>query len=74
MEKLLFVSKNWPSDLRIGCESAFSLVKFIDIYGDLKEELEEFEGSFERDEVVDLWSSKNKCCWLEKGWKIIFVH
>ncbi len=32
------------------------LVEFIDIDGDLKEELEEFEGSFEKDEVVDLWS------------------
>ncbi len=56
MEKLVFVSKNWPSDLRISCESPFSLVEVIDIYWDLKEELEEFECSFERDEVVDLWS------------------
>ncbi len=41
---------------RIGCESPFSLVEYIEIYGDLKEELKEFEGSFERDEIVDLWS------------------
>ncbi len=56
MENLIkFVNKNWPSDSRIGCKSLFSLVKFIDIDGDL-EDLEEFEGFFEKDEVVDLWS------------------
>jgi len=53
LEKLVFVSKKWP-DLRIGYKSPFSLVEFIDIYRDLKEELEEFEGFFERDEIVDL--------------------
>ncbi len=55
LEKLVFVSKKCP-DLRIGYKSPFSLVEFIDIYRDLKEELEEFEGFFERDEIVDLWS------------------
>jgi hypothetical protein len=30
------------------------VVEFIDIDGHLEEELEEFESSFERDEVVDL--------------------
>jgi hypothetical protein len=54
LEKLIFVSKNWPSVLRIGCKSPFSLVKFIDIDGDLQDKLEEFESSFEWDEVVDL--------------------
>lgn len=33
-----------------------SLVEFIDVDGDLEEKLKEFEGSFERVEVVDLWS------------------
>lgn len=46
MENLIFVNKNWPSDSRIGCKSPFSLVEFIDIDGDLEEELEEFEGCF----------------------------
>ncbi len=32
----------------------------IDIDEDLKEELEEFEGSFERNEVVYLWRFKKK--------------
>jgi hypothetical protein len=56
LEKLIFVSKNWLSDFRIGCKSHSSLVKFIDIDGDLEKELEEFESSLEWDEVVDLWS------------------
>ncbi len=41
---MIFVSKNWPSDIRIGCKSPSSLVEFIDIDGDLEEELKEFEG------------------------------
>ncbi len=56
MEILIFISKNWPSDPRIGCKSPSSLVEFIGIDGDLEEELEKFESYFERDEVVDLWS------------------
>jgi hypothetical protein len=28
--------------------------------GDFKTEFEEFEGSFEQDEVVDLWSCRKK--------------
>jgi hypothetical protein len=31
-----------------------SLIKFIDTYGDSEKEVEEFEGSFEQDEVLDL--------------------
>jgi hypothetical protein len=42
---LICVSKNWPSDLRIGYKSSFSLIEFIDMDGDLEKELEEFEGS-----------------------------
>ncbi len=54
MEILIFFNKNWPEDPRIGHKSPSSLLKFIDINGDLKEELKKFEGSFEKDEVVDL--------------------
>jgi hypothetical protein len=54
LEIVTFVSKNWPKDPRIGHKSPSSLLKFIDIDRDLEEELEEFESSFERDEVVDL--------------------
>jgi hypothetical protein len=53
LENLIFVNKNWPKDPRIGHKSPFSLLKLIDIDGDLKEELEKFEGFFEKDEVVD---------------------
>jgi hypothetical protein len=54
MEFFIFVNKNWPKDPRIGHKSPSSLLKFIDIDRDLKEKLEKFESSFERDEVVDL--------------------
>jgi hypothetical protein len=51
---LIFVNKNWPSDHRVSYKSPFILIKFIDMDGDLKEELEEFKCSFELDEVVDM--------------------
>jgi len=51
-DKLIFVSKNWPNDPRIIC-FFFSLVDFIEIDLNLEKELEEFEGAFERDEVVE---------------------
>ncbi len=54
LEIVTFVNKNWPKDPRIGHKSPSSLLKFIDIDINLEEELEEFESSFERDEVVDL--------------------
>jgi hypothetical protein len=54
LEKMIFVSKNWPTNLRIGCECPFNLVEFLerDIY--LEKELEKLEGDFERDEVVEV--------------------
>jgi hypothetical protein len=54
MDKLIFVSKNWPNDPRIGCKSLSSLVDFIESDFNLEKEFEEFEGAFERDEVVEL--------------------
>jgi hypothetical protein len=48
------VSKNWPSDLRNGCKSPSNLVELIQTYLGFEEELEEFEGSFEWDEIVDI--------------------
>ncbi len=47
------MSKNWPTDPRI-IFFFFSLVDFIEIDLNLEKELEEFEGAFERDEVVEL--------------------
>ncbi len=54
LEKLIFVNKNWPNDLKIGCKFPSSLVEFLEKDVDLKEQLEEFEGEFERDEVVEM--------------------
>ncbi len=48
------MNKNWPNDRRIGCKSPFSLTNFIESDFNLEEKLEEFEGAFERDEVVEL--------------------
>jgi hypothetical protein len=47
LEKLIFVSKNWPSDPIDGCKLPFNLVKLIQINLGFEKELEEFEGSFE---------------------------
>jgi hypothetical protein len=54
LKKLIFVNKNWPNDFRIGCKFPSNLVEFLekDVY--FKEELEKFEGEFERDEVVEV--------------------
>jgi len=54
LDKLIFMSKNWPNDSRIGCKSPSNLADFIKNDLNLKEELEEFEGAFERDEIVEL--------------------
>jgi hypothetical protein len=53
-DNLIFVSKNWPNDPRIGCKPPSSLVDFIESDLSFEEEFEEFEGAFERDEVVEL--------------------
>jgi hypothetical protein len=45
-----FVNKNWPNDLKISCKSLSSLVDLIETNVNLKEE---FEGAFERDEVME---------------------
>jgi hypothetical protein len=47
------VSKNWPSDPKIGCKPSCSLVELIQIDFDF-EELENFKGSFELDEIMDI--------------------
>jgi len=48
------VNKNWPNDPRIGWKSPFSLANFIESDLNLEEKLEEFEGAFERDKVVEV--------------------
>jgi hypothetical protein len=51
---LIFVSKIWPSYPKDGCKSPFNLVELIQTNLGFEEELEEFEGSFEDDEIVDI--------------------
>jgi len=41
-----------PIDLRVGCKSPSSLIKLIGIDANLEEELEQFERTFERYEIV----------------------
>ncbi len=53
LDKLIFVNKNWPYDPRVSCKSPSSLVDFIENDLNLEEKLE-FEGAFERVEVVGL--------------------
>jgi hypothetical protein len=54
LEKMIFVSKNWPNDPEDGCKPPFNLKKLIQTYLGFEEELEEFEGSFEQDEILDI--------------------
>jgi hypothetical protein len=48
------MSKNWPSDPRVGYKSPSNLVELIQINLDFEDELEKFEGSFEQDERIDI--------------------
>ncbi len=59
-KKLIFVNKNWYNDLRVGCKAPFNLVEIIEMNVDLKNELEEFETKFEREEIVDMWKFGKK--------------
>jgi hypothetical protein len=54
LEKLIFVNNNWLNDPIIGCKSPSNLMEFFENDVDLEEEFEEFEGEFERDEVVEV--------------------
>jgi len=47
------MSKNWPSDPRVGNKSPSNLVELIQINLDFEDELENFEGSFEHDEIIN---------------------
>ncbi len=48
------MNKSWPSDLIIDCKPPFNLVELIEKDFDFKEELKEFESSFEWDELLDI--------------------
>jgi len=48
------MSKNWPNYERVGCKAPYNLVELIlDFELDLKKKLDEFEGSFEWDELQE---------------------
>ncbi len=54
LENLIFVSKNWPNYPKDGCKSPFNLVELIQTNLGFEEELEEFEGSFQEVEIMDI--------------------
>ncbi len=51
LEKL---NKNWPNDTYVGCKAPHNLAKLIDSILNLTQELDEFEDSFEQDELGGL--------------------
>jgi hypothetical protein len=54
LENLMFAHKIWPNSHKDGCKSPFNLVKLIQTNLGFEEELEEFEGSFQEVEIVDI--------------------
>jgi hypothetical protein len=46
LDKLIFVSKNWFNNPRVGCSSPFCLVKLIKVDVVLEEEAKQYEGEF----------------------------
>jgi len=60
LDKLIFIKKHCPNDLRIGCKSPFNLVELIETSVYLKEELEDFETTLEE---MKLWNFK---FWVKK--------
>jgi len=53
-KKLIIVSKNWPTDPKIGCKSPSNSIEFTETNENLENELEQLEGDFERNEVFEL--------------------
>ncbi len=60
------MNKSWPSDISIGCKPPFNLVRLFQTNLGFEEELEEFEGSFEQDEIVGTYIM------LERNLQIFF--
>jgi hypothetical protein len=54
LDELVFVSQNWPNDPRVECNMPSTLVEFIEKDKIVEEESKEFEGEFEREEIVDM--------------------
>jgi hypothetical protein len=47
LDKIIFVSKNWPSDFKVGYSSPSSLIELIKTDVVLKKELKQYESEFE---------------------------
>ncbi len=53
LNKFIFYNKNWPSETRVGCNSPFNLRELIENDVAFKEELKQYEGEFEWNELLD---------------------
>ncbi len=60
LENLIFVSKNWPTDLRDECKLPSNLVELKQTNFNFEKDLEKFEGSFEGDEIVNISNVEKK--------------
>ncbi len=47
------MNENWTNHVRMSCKSPNNLVNLIDYELDLEQELNEFEGSFDQDELKE---------------------
>ncbi len=47
------MNKNWPNDYRVGWKSPSNLLELISVNQNLEEELEQFERTFEKNEIMD---------------------
>jgi hypothetical protein len=54
LKGLIFVNKNWSNDPRIDSKSTSNLVELIEKDLNFEEELEEFESSFQWDEILNM--------------------
>ncbi len=54
LDKIIFVTENWISDPRVGCNSPPSLTKLIEVDVGLEDKLKQYEGEFKQDELLDL--------------------
>lgn len=54
IDNLIFVSKNWCNDPKVYCNSTCNLIELIMSIVALEEEYEEYEGEFDKDEILDL--------------------
>ncbi len=48
------MNKNWPSGHMISCKPFSNLVELTETNVELEDKLEEFEGTFERDEILQI--------------------